>query len=90
MSSYFGTSNADLIHKMVEEGDSRATCVWNVMIYQIVKWIALVFVYPGELEQEALAGGALRVLRGEEKAKKYSGKPVWSGFEDGHPGNSAQ
>jgi butyrate kinase len=30
-----------------------------------------IFVYPGEHEMEALARGALRVLRGEEKAKQY-------------------
>jgi len=28
-------------------------------------------VYPGEDEMEALALGALRVLKGEEKAKEY-------------------
>lgn len=29
---------------------------------------------------EAMAAGALRVLRGEEAAKHYTGKLVWSGF----------
>lgn len=43
-------------------------------------WIAPVTSYPGEAEQEAMAAGALRVLRGEEKARTYSGRPVWSGF----------
>ena len=43
-------------------------------------WIAPVSVYPGELEQEALALGALKVLRGEEEALTYTGKPVWGGF----------
>ncbi len=43
-------------------------------------WIAPITVYPGEMEQEALAYGALKVLRGEEEAMVYSGKPVWSGF----------
>ena len=43
-------------------------------------WIAPVRVYPGELEQEALALGALRALRGEVNALTYTGKPVWSGF----------
>lgn len=36
-----------------------------------VKFIAPVAVVPGEEELEALAGGALRVLRGEEKAQEY-------------------
>jgi len=34
-------------------------------------WIAPVMVYPGEDEMLAMAQGALRVLRGEEKAKEY-------------------
>jgi len=35
-----------------------------------VQWIAPITVYPGEDELQALAEGALRVLRGEEKARK--------------------
>ena len=118
-SSYFGTSNSDVVHQMVEDGKPKAVRVWNAMVYQICKWIgemsvvlkgqvdgilltgglvrfndvvepirercewiAPIAVYPGELEQEAMADGALRVLRGGEEAKKYSGKPVWSGFQD--------
>lgn len=117
LSSYFGTSNSDVVHKMAENGDPKAVRVWNGMIYQITKWIgsmstvlkgevdgilltgglmrfsdvesqirescdwiAPVTVYAGEFEQEAMAEGALRVLRGEEEAKEYPGKPVWEGF----------
>lgn len=36
-----------------------------------VEWIAPVAVYPGEDEMQALAEGALRVLRGEEAAREY-------------------
>lgn len=36
-----------------------------------VKFIAPVVVSPGENELEALAGGALRVIRGEEEAREY-------------------
>lgn len=119
LSSYFGTSNSDVVHKRMEEGDKKAELVWKTMIYQTIKyigsmstvlkgkvdgilltggllrfpdveeqiresceWIAPVTSYPGEVEQEAMAAGALRVLRGEEKARIYSGKPVWSGFDD--------
>ena len=35
-----------------------------------VEWIAPVVVYPGEDELQALAEGALRVLRGEEEARE--------------------
>jgi butyrate kinase len=38
-----------------------------------INWIADVFVHPGENELQALAEGALRVLRGEEKVKVYPG-----------------
>ena len=116
--SYFGTSDSDVIHRMKEENDPKATLVWNSMIYQICKmigemstvlkgrvdgilltgglmrfqdiidgikdrceWIAPVCVYPGEMEQEALAYPVLRVLRGQGKAITYSGRPVWDGFE---------
>ncbi|MGX1981741.1 butyrate kinase [Thermolongibacillus altinsuensis] len=41
-----------------------------------VQWIADVIVQPGENELQALAEGALRVLRGEEEAKEYPGNVV--------------
>ena len=46
------------------------------------EWIAPIVLYPGEVEHEALAGGALRVLRGEEEAMEYTGVPVFTGWED--------
>ena len=45
-------------------------------------WIAPVSVYPGEMEQSALALSVLRALRGEEPILTYSGKPVWPGFAE--------
>jgi len=45
-------------------------------------FIAPITVYPGEVEQEAMAAGAIRVLSGKEKAKIYTGIPVFSGFDD--------
>jgi len=38
-----------------------------------VAWIAEVAVMAGEFEQEALAAGALRAMRGDELAKRYTG-----------------
>ncbi|MBN6888803.1 butyrate kinase [Cytobacillus horneckiae] len=43
-------------------------------ISSYINWIADVIVQPGENELQALAEGALRVLRGEEAEKVYSGK----------------
>ena len=37
-----------------------------------IEWIAPVVVYPGEDELQALAEGALRVLRGEEEARELA------------------
>ncbi len=44
-------------------------------------WIAPVSAYPGEFEMEAMASGAARVLGGEEKVKKYTGKNIFQGFD---------
>ncbi len=115
---YFGTSNSDDIHRLVEQGDKKACLVWNTMIYQICKmigemstvlcgkvdgilltggllrfadiqetiekrcgFIAPISVYPGEMEQEAMALPTLKALRGELVPHKYTGKNVWNGFE---------
>lgn len=56
----------------------------KVLVEQLQKdlaWIAPIFVYPGSYETEALAGGAIRVLSGEEEVREYTGKPVWDGFD---------
>ena len=113
--SYFGTSNSDKVHQMVQDGDREASLVWNAMIYNICKyigsmavvldgkvdgivcgggllrfedikqqiekscgWIAPVSFYPGEVEHEAMATGAIRVLKGEEEPRIYTGQPVWN------------
>ncbi len=41
-------------------------------IKERVEFISKVHIFPGEKELEALAKGALRVLRGEERAKRYT------------------
>lgn len=116
--SHFGTSNSDVIHQRIEEGDKHAALVWDTMCYQLCKsigsmatvlkgkvdailltgglvrfkdlvdfvkdrcgFIAPIETYVGEVEQEALAGAALKVMRGETEPHKYTGKPVFSGFD---------
>jgi butyrate kinase len=49
-------------------------------IKKACEWIAPIFFYPGEFEMEAMANGAIRVLEGTEKAKKYQGKSCFQGF----------
>ena len=119
LTGYFGTSDSNKIHALVEAGDPKAVRIWNAMIYNICKsigamatvlkgkvdgivcgggllrfddvqqqirercsWIAPAWFYPGEVEHEAMAAGALRVLRGEEEPLVYTGEPVFSGFND--------
>ena len=43
-------------------------------ISQRVEYISKVHIYPGELELEALAAGAVRALKGEEPVKRYNVK----------------
>jgi butyrate kinase len=52
----------------------------TAFIESYVCWIAPVVVMAGEFEMEALAAGALRVVRGREEARVYTGEPVWIGF----------
>ena len=55
--------------------------VYNEELVEKVKercgFFASVFAYPGEFEMEAMANGVLRVLRGEEKVKEYTGVPIF-------------
>ena len=44
-------------------------------------WIADIFVYPGELEQEALAKETMKALRGQRTIHSYDGIPPFNGFE---------
>jgi butyrate kinase len=41
------------------------------LLQERVQWIAPCLIYPGEDEMLALAQGAIRILAGEEKVKKY-------------------
>ena len=47
---------------------------------EYISWIAPIYNYAGSFETEALGFGAIRVLKGDEEAKTYTGKPVWNGF----------
>lgn len=49
-------------------------------IRRACQWIAPVSAYPGEFEMEAMAAGAIRVLKGEDKVQIYTGIPVFQGF----------
>ena len=61
LTSHFGTSNSDTIHAMVESGDTRATRVWQAMIYQVCKAIgSMAAVLEGKVDGIVLTGGLLR------------------------------
>lgn len=56
----------------------RYTRFSNLLGYirDYTEWIAPVFVYENEVEQEAMCAGALRVLRGKEEPKIYTGREM--------------
>ena len=58
---------------------SLAICL-SCFTWMALFFIAPIAVYPGEMEQEAMALPALRALRGELKPHVYSGRDVWQGF----------
>ncbi|MGN0906130.1 MAG: butyrate kinase [Bullifex sp.] len=50
-------------------------------VMESCSWIAPVYVYKGEVEQEVLNGEVLSVMRGEKQASVYTGEPVFRGFD---------
>ena len=50
-------------------------------IRERTSFIAPVYAYPGEVEQEAMAYSVLDVLTSMRKTHKYTGKPVFEGFD---------
>ncbi len=59
--SHFGTSNAETVHRLVEEGDEKAQTIWGAMIYQICKSIgAMAAVLEGHVDSIILTGGLVR------------------------------
>lgn len=60
LSNYFGTSNSDTIHQMIED-NPKAKRVWQAMIYQICKYIgAMSTVLKGQVDGIVLTGGLMR------------------------------
>jgi butyrate kinase len=52
------------------------------LLRSYIGWVAPLVIMPGEFEMEALAAGALRVARGMEEPRIYTGEPVWNGFKE--------
>lgn len=50
-------------------------------LQEMVGFIAPFEIRAGEFEMEALAAGAIRVLKGEEEVKEYTGEVAFKGFE---------
>jgi butyrate kinase len=62
---------AGIIDAVVLTGGLAASTMLVAWIADRVKFLAPMIVYPGETEMEALALGALRVIRGEDTAAEY-------------------
>lgn len=59
--SHFGTSNADTVHALVEQGDRKAELIWNTMVYQLCKSVgAMAAVLEGRVDGILLTGGLVR------------------------------
>ena len=50
-------------------------------IKEYCSWIADIYVYPGELEQEELASETLKALKKKESVHEYDGIPPFDGFD---------
>lgn len=71
---FFGTSNSDTIHALVDKGDKKATIVWNTMLYQICKMIgSMAAVLCGKVDGILLTGGLLRFPDVEATIKERCG-----------------
>ena len=74
LTNWFGTSNSDVIHKMVEDGDEVAGRVWDAMIYQIIKWIGMMSTpLKGKVDAILLTGGLLRFPEIGERIEESCG-----------------
>jgi butyrate kinase len=60
-----------LVDAVVLTGGLSGSPMLSAWIRSRVSFIAKTVTYPGEMEMEALAEGALRVIRGEEQEKEY-------------------
>lgn len=88
LTSWFGTSSADRIHALVEQGDPEAVRVWNAMIYQTVKWIgAMSTVLQGKVDGIVLTGGLLRFEEITDTIRKDCG---WIAPVTAYPGEFEQ
>jgi len=68
---------------------------WNDLLIELIRErvskLGKILVYPGELELEALAQGACRVLAGEEQAKEFTAVPAeYASAEDFYKKKAAQ
>ena len=88
LSSHFGTSNSDTVHGMMEQGDPRATRVWQAMIYQVCKAIgSMAAVLEGDVDGIVLTGGLLRFADVQGDITRRCG---WIAPVTGYPGEFEQ
>ena len=72
--SHFGTSDAKLVHKMMEDGDEHATLVWKAMCYQTAKAIGeMACVLEGKVNAIILTGGLVRYQDVVDYMKQHCG-----------------
>jgi len=69
--SMYGATLCGLVDKIILTGGIAHSNYVTKEVERRVSYLAKVEILPGEMEMEALAAGALRVLKNEETAKKY-------------------
>lgn len=62
---------------IVLTGDLAISKILTNDIIERIKWIADVYIYPGEFDNQALNEGVLRVLNGKEQVKEYLANEIW-------------
>ena len=86
--SHFGTSDSDAIHRKVEEGDPKATLIWNAMTYQVCKQIGeMSAVLCGKVDAILLTGGLMRFADIEDTIRRHCG---WIAPIQSYPGEMEQ
>ena len=75
MVAYLDTNDMRKTRDLIQGGDERAQIIFEAMAYQVAKEAPKKYViwcfYLQEKEMQALALGALRILRGTEAPKTY-------------------
>lgn len=82
--NHFGTSDAKIITQRAENGDKYSKLIWNVMIYQINKYIgSMASVLNGDVDAILLSGG---MIHSKDLVKQITESCSWIAPVFSYPG----